>query len=301
MTSIPTKEFIDIVKSARTTVIAFPSNSSLDTLSAGIALYQALKDRQNIYLYSDKLHNQEMLPLSQQIQTSIPNQKLIISIPDNQVDNVTTQKDGITSDLEITIHPKPGTTALNHQDLKFSYKLPKIELLITFDDILTHGEQYPLIKQIIDQKPQIINLSLTQSSFPSVNLNIFSNQLQSVSLLTYQLLSQISIVNADIATTLLAGIQQSTSNFSKTNISPETFEAVADLLRRGGKRPGQQTTYTVSSSPSNNLETTQTTAPTPIEAPRTNQVPRWLNPPALHSQNLPHQPHANSQTPNDSQ
>jgi hypothetical protein len=130
--------------------------------------------------------------------------------------------------LKIFIEPKEGFPPISTDKIEYSYGGGQADLvfLIGVKDWEQLGKIYQ-DNQNFFKKAKTINFELNDSHF----------QAASWSELISLLLANLKLpTDADMATNLLAGMEEATKNFSSPQAGAGTFEAAAFCLRNGGQR-----------------------------------------------------------------
>jgi hypothetical protein len=175
------------------------------------------------------------------VQQSVGNRDLIVSFAYNedQVDKVSYNVDDANQRFELVISPKSGAKTLDPSTIEFrrAGMSADIVLLFGYHALEELGEMYTKEKYTIDSA---FTVAITQSTIPAfakLHLTLQEEQL-SYSEMVYFMIRQLQIaeIKDDIATNLLSGMEYATERFLSPNLSPRTFETVANLMRRGAQR-----------------------------------------------------------------
>jgi hypothetical protein len=101
-----------------------------------------------------------------------------------------------------------------------------------FEDL---GDFYETERKLFSEATTINVHRYTASKFATYHLD--DPRASALSEITHALMKQLNLEQSkDTATGLLAGIDQATNNLMSPNVTADTFEAVANLLRAGGLR-----------------------------------------------------------------
>ncbi len=285
----------DQLFSAANIAIVLPANATVDKLAAGLSLCLSL----------EKLAGKKVSLVSESsIKVSHTNlfgvDKVSASLPVVSSGNLTitlgdvVAADGTVSALEkLDWYPEGANLNLVFHVLagqKFEpskiephYSTGSFNLIFILGAASLNelGSIYSANQQLF-QGVTLVNIdtSLTNTQFGQVN--IVDSAVSSLCEIIYQLLPGLNLaLDSDIATNILTGIYDATSNLSQ-NVKPDTFITVGQLMQAGGKVPGlpaqvnpipAAVAVQPAVTPSPLSETIQGSQPL-IDA---NNLPQWLN------------------------
>lgn len=225
--------------------IVLPVNPTVDAVSAAISLYLALvKIGKSVSIAcSTAVDPSVTLPGVDKIQKELvaSGDNLVVSFPyeDGAIDKITYNIEGNTFNLVIA--PKEGRPRLETNNVKYTYKGGKGEVIFTIDapSLASLGDIYTNQKDMFTGV-EIVNVDrhLTNGTYGSINM--VEKQRSSTSELVLALLTGLSLdIDKDIATILYGGIVTATNNFTSYSVNADTFDACARLLKAGAvKRVG---------------------------------------------------------------
>ncbi len=224
---------------AHNILILTANKPPFDAVASALALYLTLKKAGKsvtIAANSEPLVRDSHLVGVDQIKTEIGNANLVISFPykEEQVNKVVSDIQDDTFNL--IIEPKPGHEPIKIEDLKFSYRGAKADLIIVVGAKTLEAVGDILLKEeeLLAQTP-ILNLNNQPSSFGKFNL---VDPSASLSEIVTALLQELGFVlDKDTAQNLLLGIEKATNHLQSDNLTADTFEALAVLYRAGARRP----------------------------------------------------------------
>ncbi len=188
------------------------------------------------------------------VQQTVGNRDLIVSFAytEDQVDKVSYNVDENNQRFELVISPKTGGKTLDPSTIDFRRAGMNADIVLlfgyhAFDEL---GEIYKKEKYTIDSAFTVV---VTQSAIPSyakMHLTLQPEQL-SYSEMIYFMIRQLQIaeIQDDLATNLLSGMEYATERFLSPNINARTFETIANLMRRGGVRHGNNPAFQYLSMP----------------------------------------------------
>lgn len=308
-------ELKNLLPNAKNILIALPVGSSIDKLAAGLALFltlQAQGKQVSIVCEDNILVAQSHL---------IAVDHIVKSLPSTEGGNLTLTLEGVAASdgtvpslekldwyaenghLNLVFHVLPGQT---FQPAKIipRYQGSGFNLIVTIGaaNLNALGNIY-LQNQSAFSATHLVNIDNQTANSSYGQTNILDTQASSISEMMVNMIADLGYnLDADSASNLLAGIFEATNKLSDPKVSADTYLAVANCLRLGGRKPAvtqPQSTYDwnavsaainpqgASSQSAANLTTPQTTAnaqPSPEERPAQEGVisetiePEWLTP-----------------------
>lgn len=244
--------------SARSVLIALPTGADIDKLASGLALYLSLEHqgKEVTIVCEDTLRvGQAHLFAIDRIKQSLPSTgnigNLVLSLEgveiieeNGKLTPKALEKLDWYSDrngtLNLVFHVLPGQT---FQPAKI---VPKYQGG-GFDAIFVLGVQnLTNLGHVYNQNPQlfsnshVVNVDYQQGNSNFGQTNIVDSTSSVSEILTHLMPDLGLFIDGDIATNLLAGIFEATSNLTNDKAGPDTFNAVANNLRAGGRKPQSQ-------------------------------------------------------------
>ena len=230
------------LETSQNILILIRDNPKLDHVAAGLGLYLALQDLGKsvaIACSTEMRVEFNRLVGVDRISTKIGNRNLVISFPyvKDSIEKVSYHVD--ESNFNLVIQPKPGFPSLDTNKVSYSYSGADAQLvfIIGAQKLEDLNVFYNTERQLFDQATLVnIDSSLGNSRFATINLTWaeFSSCAEIIAATIDRL--QLKLTE-DIATNLLAGLNDATQNFQRFNLKASTFEAAAKLMKAGGKRP----------------------------------------------------------------
>lgn len=233
--------FQKLLSEAKSALIVLPQNPSFDAVAAGLSLSLALAKNSistTVACPTQMIVEFNRLVGVDKVRNDLGDSNLVITFANYPPDNIERVTCGIEGDkFTLVVLPKPGNKAPREDQTSLSYSGFLADLVIVV------GANYPEgIGKFAQKKDifQIENLALLANSplagWPRV-VELIDASGSSISEVTYDVIegSELSF-DEDIATNLFLGIETGTRNFTSQKVNPETFNKVANLLRRGAKR-----------------------------------------------------------------
>ncbi len=221
-------------------VILFGDKTDNDGAAAALALYLSLSQagkRASIASPRDMLVEQSNLIGINKVGKTLGNKNFVISLDytEDSIEKVSYHVEG--SKFNLVIEPRVGAPQLSEEKVSFAHSGFSADAIIIVgtQQLEQLGSFYEQNKVMFADKPTVvIDTKLANRRFGQIN--IVTNS-ASVSELMYQIIKELQLpLNPDVATNLYSGINAATSAFSSQQTTPETFEAVAQLLRAGAKK-----------------------------------------------------------------
>ena len=234
--------FKELFSQADSVLIIYAPDALRDHLFAATALYktfQQLGNKDVALLSSESLHTAEPdIVYLDETRTEIGHKNLCITLDYNtdSVEKITSSIDEEAKKLHLTIKPKKGISPLSQENVSFSYTGAEADMviLVGVDDLESLEQLYHGYENVY-QTTALVSLNSYETSFGNLKLDIMGSSCVSeyvasmIRGLNYQL-------DAEVATNLLAGIDEETDNLESYLATADTFELVSYLLRSGARR-----------------------------------------------------------------
>lgn len=233
--------FKNLIEESKSILILLPGNPNLDQVASGLSLYLGLKDKKDISISCPTPMVVEFNRLVgvDKISPEAGNKNLVIKFKDYQANDI----ERVSYDIEngqfkLSVIPKPGLVSPKKDQLEISYSGVAGDTIILIGG--TSQGDFPALssKEANDAKIIHVGKNALQADGGKSILS-FARPGSSVSEICYSLISEVGQIDSDIATNLLAGIEDTSENFAADGVTAETFEIVAHLIRSGGKRPSK--------------------------------------------------------------
>lgn len=238
--------FQSSVNSGESILVIFSSHASGDVQASVTGLYKALiaqgknprlltPQKQESYVFSELL----------EAQSELGQENLVISFPytPDKVDKVSYHISEDTQQFFLTVKPKTGVSPLDTQDVNFKYTGASADavILFGFSELEQLEQLYFGYEDLFTTVPLFVITNQTVH-FGTHQAN--TAETSSFSECIAQLLLQAGYtLTVEVATPLLYGIEAATQRFTSAQVSADTFEVAAQLLRSGAQRaPVQQQT-----------------------------------------------------------
>lgn len=227
--------FASFTDSAASILVVLPTKPRFDEVAAGLSLYLSLHEKASIYSPSPMTVGFNRLIGVNKISQEVGNKNLTIRFAGYDAANI----DKVSYDIEngefkLTVVPKTGFQAPKKEQLDLGYAGAAFDLVILVGGV--EDRSFPILSTPEFSASKIVHVG-TRALESGHEVMSFAAPAGSVSELVAKILKEGGFeVDPDIATNLVMGIEQGTSNFASNDVTPETFEIFASLLRSGGQR-----------------------------------------------------------------
>lgn len=229
--------FSSLISSASSVLIVLPTNPNFDVVAAGLSLYLSLHDQKDVSITcpSPMTVGMNRLIGINKIGEEIGNKNLTIRFKGYDAANI----DKVSYDIEegefkLTVAPKAGLTAPQKGQIDLTYAGLSADFVILVGG--ANDSDFPVLSSEEVAGAKIAHIGVR--TFASTGeVMSFAKPGASVSEVTAALIKENGMpMDHDVATNLVMGIDEGSSNFASSEATPETFEMFAYLLRNGGQR-----------------------------------------------------------------
>lgn len=226
-------------------LILIPVNPSQDSVAAGLSLYLALVKAQKsvtIGCASPMTVNFNRLFGVDKIKPNIGNQNLVISFayPEDSLEKVAYDKDPQNQKFHLTIEPKAGMAPPDPNSVEFSHTGFNADLIFVIGakKLADLGALFQTEKKLFETEGNtVVNLSNLDGAESFGTVNLYDPTASSASEIMFSVLTALELsVDGDMATNLLSGIESATNNLSTPNLTADSFDFIAQLMRLGAKK-----------------------------------------------------------------
>lgn len=234
--------FKELFSQAESVLIIYAPDALRDHLFAATAIYktfQQLGNKEVSLLSSENLFGVEHdIVYLDETKTDIGNRNLCITFEysPETVEKITSAVDESAQKLYLTIRPKKGVRPLSKENVVFSYTGAEADMviLVGVDDLESLDNLY-LGYENLYQNTSLVSINSYETSFGNLKLDILGSSCVSEYVATF-LRDLNYTLDSEVATNLLAGIDEETDNLESYLATADTFEIVAYLLRSGARR-----------------------------------------------------------------
>lgn len=243
-------ELKNLLPAAKNILIALPAGSNIDKLAAGLALFLTLETAgkevsvacdDNIIVGQSHLfgvdHIQKNLPKTDGGNLTLTLEGVAAS------DNTVPALEKLdwyaeNNNLNLVFHVIPNQT-FQPSKIVPHYQGSGINLIFTIGaaNLNALGSVYSASEQAFSGV-HIVNVDTQSQNTGFGTTNVLDTNASSLSEVMVNLLSDLGLnMDADTASNLLAGIFEATANLSDPKVTADTYMAVANCLRAGGRKP----------------------------------------------------------------
>lgn len=229
--------FTSIVDSASSILILLPTKPYFDQVAAGLSLYLSIHDRKevNISCPTPMMVGFNRIIGVNRISSELGNKNLTIKFKGYDAGNIEkVSYDIVNGEFNLTVVPKPGSTAPQKEQMDLSFSGISADLVILIGG--ANDSHFPILES---QELSSAKVAHVGNRTLSSNRDVmsFAKPGATTSELVANLIKENGMsMDPDIATNLLMGIEDGSANFTSSEVTPDTFETFAYLLRSGGYR-----------------------------------------------------------------
>ena len=233
--------FKALIDSSLEVLILLTQKPNLDKVAAGLSLYLSLlSSGKNVTISCSTPMTTEFSRLIgvDKVTSNLGDKNLTIKfINYNAVDVDKVSYDIENGQFKLTVSPKAGFKSPNQDQIEVSYAGGGSDFIVLVGG--TDESDFPVLKYPDFVGSKIIHLGTKLLEIENKDLQVlsFAKAASSTSEIVAGLIKEGGfIIDPDIATNLLAGIESESKNFQSTDVSVNTFETFTELLKLGGLR-----------------------------------------------------------------
>jgi nanoRNase/pAp phosphatase (c-di-AMP/oligoRNAs hydrolase) len=241
------QQFQEILTNARTISVLIGNQTTDEQVSAASGLALALQNSGKEVQFVGPRQAQSLpayLQENELYSNSLGKQNLVISFDydESAVENVAYHIGEETGKFYLTVKPRTGHKPLDTSSVEFAYAGAQADLVILVGvssyDSLEH--LYAANEQFFSES-MVISLHTYETSIGSIKFDTSGEPGLSVAVAKLVRDTNLS-VSESAATNLLAGIEQSTNNFTSLSTTADALELAAWLMRMGARRVWRSST-----------------------------------------------------------
>lgn len=233
--------FASLINAAQEVLILLPSKPFMDQVAAGLSLYLSLSDSgktTSISCPAQMIAEYSRLIGIDKVASDLGSKNLVINLVNYDANNV----DKVSYDIEngqfkLTIAPKSGFKSPTKEQIDINYSGASGDLVILIGG--ANDSHFPALSKEEFKSSKIIHIGTRLLEILNNDLEVlsFARPASSTSEIVASLIKESGFsVNEDISTNLLAGIEEQSKNFQSNEVTADTFQIFAELLKLGGKR-----------------------------------------------------------------
>jgi len=228
---------ISLIDAASGVLVVLPTKPYFDQIAAGLSLYLSIHDRKEVSIYcpSPMMVGFNRLIGVDKISEELGKKNLTIKFAGYEATNI----DKVSYDIEngefkLTVVPKSGLTSPQKEQINVSYSGVSADLIILVGG--ANDSHFPILssEELKSAKVAHIGTRVLESTREILS---FAKPGATTSELVANLIKESGLVmDTDTSTNLVMGIEEGSSNFASPEVTAETFEVFAYLLKNGGQR-----------------------------------------------------------------
>lgn len=238
------QQVVETLRKSNRILITPSSPADGDSIGSALALYIVLKKlgKDPVVAMADDVPEMlEFLPKTAEIHKDISGSKdfvITLDCTEADIDTIKYQVDG--DKVHIIVSPKMGR--FKKENLGCKSGIENYDVIVTVDagDLVQMRELYDENKDLFSTLPLInIDHHASNSKFGTINyvdLSCSSTTQALVTIIDALNPTKEEIIDADMATLLLAGLITDTGSFQHANTTPEAFDIASRLLELGAKQ-----------------------------------------------------------------
>jgi hypothetical protein len=228
---------VTLIDSAASVLVVLPTKPYFDQVAAGLSLYLSIHDRKEVSIFSPSpmtVGFNRLIGVNK-ISTELGSKNLTIRFTGYDATNIDKVSYDIdNNEFKLTVVPKTGLAAPQKEQINVSYAGVSADLVILVggandshfpilsSDELSNAKIAHVGTRVLDSKREVMSFAKPGATTSELVANLIKeNGL---------------VMDADTATNLVMGIEDGSMNFTSSEVTPETFEMFAYLLRSGGAR-----------------------------------------------------------------
>ncbi len=234
--------FDSIIEAANSFLVLLAKKPFFDQVAAGLALFLSLREKKETTISCPTPMTVEFNRLVgvNKISSELGSRNLTIKFSDYNANNI----ERVSYDIEneefrLTVVPKQGVASPRKEQVRLSHSGVSADTVLLVGG--TNESHFPSLgsRDLVGMK--MVHLGTRALSVPSGREIIsLARPAAAVSELVTTLIKESGLaLDTDIATNLLMGIEVATNNFSSPEVTADTFDVVAELMRAGGQRKPQ--------------------------------------------------------------
>jgi hypothetical protein len=262
--------FAPLIDSATSILILLPERPGLDETAAGLSLYLSLMNAKSttISCPSPMTVGLNRLIGVQKISSELGNKNLTIKFKNYDANNIEkVSYDIVNNEFNLTIVPKNGLISPNQDQMEVGFSGISADLILLIGG--KNDTDFPSLQKEELKSAKIAHIGNRVLS-ATREIMSFATSGSTVSEVIARVIkdNNLAEIDPDIATNLVTGIEDGSSNFASPDVTPDTFEIFAYLLRSGGRR-GSRVKLSPMGFPPGSIPTQPFNVPT---APQINQT-----------------------------
>lgn len=228
---------LSLIDSAASIIVALPTKPYFDQVAAALSLYLSIHDRKEVSIYCP---TPMMVGFSRLIGVDKISQEMgkknltikFVNYDATNIDKVGYDIDG--GEFKLTVTPKIGFVSPTKEQITMDYSGASSDLIILVGG--ANESHFPILGNSDLANSKIAHVG-TRALEANREVLSFAKPGSTTSELVASLIKGNGLaIDPDVATNLVMGIEDGSEHFGSSEVTPETFEVFAYLLRNGGQR-----------------------------------------------------------------
>ena len=228
---------VSLIDTASSVLVVLPTKPYFDQVAAALSLYLSIHERKDVSIFcpTPMMVSFNRLIGVNKISSELGKKNLTIRFTNFEATNI----DKVGYDIEngefkLTVTPKSGFTSPQREQIIMDYSGTAADLVILVGG--ASDLHFPIISTAEFTNTKIIHIG-TRALDTKREVMSFAKPGSTTSELVANLIKENALaMDADVSTNLVMGIEDGSNNFASSEVTPETFETFAYLLRNGGQR-----------------------------------------------------------------
>lgn len=227
------------IKGVASTLILLPTEPSYDEVASALSLYLLLEEKSALTVGcpSPMLVEFNRLVGVDRIVTELGNKNLVIKFVDYKASDIEKVSYDIENgEFKLSVVPKGGMIAPSEAQMHVSYSGVSAQAVILVGGDST--ERFPALSEKSLSDAKLVHVGTRELVGGSgVGVVTLAKPFASISEVVGNLAKDEKLQpSADVATNLISGIEVGSDHFMAPEVTADTFQLVAELLRLGGVR-----------------------------------------------------------------
>lgn len=231
-----TNTLSNLLTESKSVCILLPKNPYLDQVAAGLSLFLALKSKNaSILCESEMIVEFNRLVGVNKISQTTGGRNLEIRLKGYDAKNVerlTYDVDG--DELFLTIFPVPGITPPGAENIAISHAGLMADSVILIGG--ANASHFSHLAQKEFSQVKLYHIGISDINLEGREVTSLARVAASISEIVASEITEMGLMNPDIATNLFQGLLDGSKNFTSQNVSAETFRVASELLTQGARR-----------------------------------------------------------------
>ncbi len=228
---------LSLIDAASSILVVLPNKPYFDQVAAGLSLYLTIIGRKDISIYcpSPMMVGFSRLIGVDKISGELGKKNLTIRFVNYEAANI----DKVGYDIEngefkLTVTPKIGFNSPQKEQISTDYSGTSADLVILIGG--ANESHFPVLTNPDIAGAKVVHIG-NRALDAKAEILSFAKPAATVSELVAKIIKENNLtIDPDVATDLVMGVEDGSEHFAGSEVTPETFETFAFLLRSGGQR-----------------------------------------------------------------